>query len=115
MRAVSVLRYMSEFMGIPGFRISATGFADTRPKATNETPEGRSLNRRVELVVLIGDDELDVVPKFADFSGGDGSDDEGSVVIDPETGEAQTGEPLPQPPIVDISPDVEPNLPGGSQ
>lgn len=122
MRAVSVLRYMNEFMDIPGFRISATGFADTRPKATNETPEGRALNRRVELVVLIGDDELDVVPKFADFSGGDADGDSATDSTDLGGGEAPTsadGEATDQAPsnpsIVDITPDVDPNLPGGNQ
>ena len=33
-------------------RLSAAGYSDTRPVATNDTPEGRSANRRVELVVL---------------------------------------------------------------
>jgi chemotaxis protein MotB len=32
-------------------RLRATGYADTRPIADNATPEGRSLNRRVELLL----------------------------------------------------------------
>lgn len=115
-RAVSVLRYMNEFMDIPAVRLAATGFADTRPKATNETPEGRALNRRVELVVLIGDDELDIVPKFAEVStpGGDNTSAGADVGTDADEGIEGSPELVEEPPIVDITPDVEPNLPGGS-
>ncbi len=35
--------------GIAPQRIRATGFGETRPAAFNDTPEGRALNRRVEL------------------------------------------------------------------
>lgn len=52
-RATTVLRYMSEIRQIPGARMSATGYAATRPRAFNDTAEGRALNRRVELVVII--------------------------------------------------------------
>lgn len=51
-RAASVLRYLTERAGIDGRRLSATGYADTRPIAPNETPDGRSKNRRVEIVVV---------------------------------------------------------------
>jgi outer membrane protein OmpA-like peptidoglycan-associated protein len=40
--------------GISGDTIVATGFGKTAPIASNETPEGRQQNRRVELV-LSGD------------------------------------------------------------
>jgi chemotaxis protein MotB len=33
-------------------RLSATGYADQRPVATNDTARGRALNRRVEIVVV---------------------------------------------------------------
>lgn|GEM_PF-309885 len=130
MRAVSVLRYMNEFMEIPGFRLSAAGFSDTQPKASNDNEEGRSQNRRVELVVLIGDGELDIVPKFSEVStpGGtaeetegdaeatsDDSDGSGDAAGSSDTDEvAQDTDQVPQPPIVDIAPVVDPNLPGGS-
>lgn len=47
-RADSVRSYLIE-SGVPASRITATGFGETRPKASNDTPEGRQLNRRVEI------------------------------------------------------------------
>jgi outer membrane protein OmpA-like peptidoglycan-associated protein len=35
--------------GVPGNRISARGYGETQPKASNNTAEGRQLNRRVEI------------------------------------------------------------------
>ena len=35
--------------GVPTQRISILGYGETRPVATNETPEGRQMNRRVEI------------------------------------------------------------------
>jgi outer membrane protein OmpA-like peptidoglycan-associated protein len=32
-------------------RLAATGYGETRPIATNDTPEGRALNRRVEITL----------------------------------------------------------------
>jgi chemotaxis protein MotB len=49
-RAATVLRYLIE-NSIPGDRLSATGFADLRPLASNDTPEGQKRNRRVEFVL----------------------------------------------------------------
>jgi outer membrane protein OmpA-like peptidoglycan-associated protein len=37
--------------GVPSSQISAVGYGLTRPKASNDTPEGRQLNRRVEIHV----------------------------------------------------------------
>ena len=51
-RATSVLRYLAESHAVPADRLSASGYADQRPVASNDTPEGRSRNRRVEIVVL---------------------------------------------------------------
>lgn len=51
-RAASVLRYLIDREGIEATRLSATGYADTRPVASNETAVGRSQNRRVEIVVV---------------------------------------------------------------
>ncbi len=35
--------------GVPSASITAAGYGETRPKASNSTPEGRQLNRRVEI------------------------------------------------------------------
>lgn len=56
-RAVTVTRYLiSE--GVPANRVSAAGYADTEPTASNDTPEGRAQNRRIEIVLLPNLDEL---------------------------------------------------------
>lgn len=47
-RAYSVKSYL-QGQGVPGSRVTAIGFGETRPKADNTTPEGRQLNRRVEI------------------------------------------------------------------
>jgi len=54
-RAVAVVRHLSGPVGIPSERLSAVGFADNRPVASNQTPEGRALNRRIEIVLLSPD------------------------------------------------------------
>jgi outer membrane protein OmpA-like peptidoglycan-associated protein len=49
-RADAVLAYLVQ-QGVPAAATSATGFGESRPVASNDTAEGRQLNRRVELVV----------------------------------------------------------------
>ena len=49
-RADTVRDYLIE-QGVPGSGITAQGFGKANPVATNDTPEGRSKNRRVQLVV----------------------------------------------------------------
>jgi chemotaxis protein MotB len=51
-RATSVLRYLVDHVGFPSERASASGYGAERPIAGNDTPEGRSANRRVEIAVL---------------------------------------------------------------
>jgi outer membrane protein OmpA-like peptidoglycan-associated protein len=50
-RAEAVVNYVIE-KGISSDRISAQGYGETDPRATNETAEGRQENRRVEVKVL---------------------------------------------------------------
>jgi chemotaxis protein MotB len=51
-RATAVLRYLVDSDHLPGDRLYAAGYADTRPRADNATPAGRAQNRRAEIVVL---------------------------------------------------------------
>jgi chemotaxis protein MotB len=50
-RAISVLHYLTD-IGVDEKRFQVAGFADTMPIATNDTPEGRAYNRRVDIIVL---------------------------------------------------------------
>ncbi|MGK2959414.1 MAG: flagellar motor protein MotB [Acidimicrobiales bacterium] len=49
-RATSVARHL-ESQGISSPRLSAVGYGEFTPIESNETPEGRAANRRVEIVV----------------------------------------------------------------
>jgi outer membrane protein OmpA-like peptidoglycan-associated protein len=49
-RAGSVRDFLAD-QGVPASGITARGFGKTQPVASNDTPEGRQRNRRVELVV----------------------------------------------------------------
>ncbi len=48
-RALSVVRYMVEFLGIPPDRLSANGFGQYQPVDRADTPQARAQNRRIEL------------------------------------------------------------------
>jgi outer membrane protein OmpA-like peptidoglycan-associated protein len=48
-RANAVRDYLIKKGGIAANRLTAVGFGKTKPIATNDTPEGRAQNRRVEL------------------------------------------------------------------
>ena len=50
-RAGSVVRLFTE-MGVPAARMVAIGYADNRPVDTNATFDGRSRNRRVNVLIL---------------------------------------------------------------
>jgi outer membrane protein OmpA-like peptidoglycan-associated protein/CheY-like chemotaxis protein len=50
-RADSVSAYLIGQLGIPAFRISAVGYGETRPIANNETDQGRSRNRRIDVLI----------------------------------------------------------------
>lgn len=50
-RAVNVLHYLADF-GVNENRFSIAGYADTRPMFSNDTPEGRAYNRRVDIIIL---------------------------------------------------------------
>jgi chemotaxis protein MotB len=51
-RATTVLRYLVDADGLQPARMSATGYADTKPVVPNDSAAHRAQNRRVEVVVL---------------------------------------------------------------
>lgn len=50
-RALSVLHYLSE-QSVSEPRLSAIGYGEYRPVASNDSKDGRQKNRRVEIVIL---------------------------------------------------------------
>lgn len=58
MRATTIARYMHNDLRISPKRITAGARSEYLPKASNNTPEGRSLNRRTEIIILPKLDEF---------------------------------------------------------
>lgn len=48
-RALSVVKYMANFLGIPPGRLAANGFGQYQPVDTADTDDARTRNRRIEL------------------------------------------------------------------
>ena len=51
-RAYSVMNWLVQFGGIDAKRITAKGYGETKPITSNDTEEGRQLNRRTDFVIL---------------------------------------------------------------
>lgn len=51
-RAANVVQYLVEIDHVDGKRLSAIGYGDTKPVASNNKIEGRNQNRRIDIVVL---------------------------------------------------------------
>ena len=56
-RADSVMTFLTVDKNIPGFRIRAVGYGDSRPTANNEDVEGRDMNRRIDMLIIPKDTE----------------------------------------------------------
>ena len=50
-RATTVVRYLQEEVGIDPSMLKAVGLSEYRPVADNDTEEGRSRNRRIEIIL----------------------------------------------------------------
>lgn len=50
-RATNVLRFLLE-RGLPGIKMSAAGYAETRPIVPNDSDKNRTKNRRVDIIIL---------------------------------------------------------------
>ena len=51
-RSINVAKYFVNKHGIDPGRITTTGYAEYKPVASNESPDGRAKNRRVDIVLL---------------------------------------------------------------
>lgn len=51
-RATAVTRYLVERAKVDPARLAATGYGEFHPVASNDTPESRGLNRRIEIVLV---------------------------------------------------------------
>jgi outer membrane protein OmpA-like peptidoglycan-associated protein len=51
-RAGAVMKYLVKGGGIDGKRLTAVGYGESKPVASNKTNEGRAENRRVEILIL---------------------------------------------------------------
>jgi len=51
-RATNVVRFLQDSVGIDPTRLQAVGLSQYHPVATNETVQGRSQNRRIEIALL---------------------------------------------------------------
>jgi len=51
-RSIAMLEALATRYEIPRERFAIAGYADTMPRESNDTPEGRSHNRRVDVVIL---------------------------------------------------------------
>ena len=52
-RAVNVVKLLIGECGIDPGKLSAAGYADSKPVAPNDSPEGRALNRRVNVLISV--------------------------------------------------------------
>ena len=77
-RALSVLHYLVNDQGIAPERLSAIGYGEYRPVASNETAEGRKQNRRVEIVILPNTTKIQGDSKISPQA----RDEEGSLSVD---------------------------------
>lgn len=58
LRSTSVVRFLTETEKVPGIRLTATGKGEFQPLDSNSSAEGRSKNRRIEIVLSPKLDEL---------------------------------------------------------
>src|SRR6266704_636553 len=50
-RAINVARFLQDEGGVAPAMLSASGYSEYRPKASNDTDEGRRQNRRIEILL----------------------------------------------------------------
>ncbi len=55
-RSVTVMHFLSSVIEIDETRFLVEGHADSKPLESNDTADGRARNRRVEIVIVKGED-----------------------------------------------------------
>jgi len=60
-RATSVVHHFLNYSDIEPRKMAVQGFGDSRPLAPNDTPESRARNRRVEITLVLGEEETEQV------------------------------------------------------
>jgi chemotaxis protein MotB len=50
-RATNVVRFLQEKAGVPGERLTASGYGEYHPVASNKSSSGRARNRRIEILL----------------------------------------------------------------
>jgi chemotaxis protein MotB len=97
-RSTAIVHFMIESGGIPPDRLSAAGFAFYHPVAPNNTPENRTRNRRVDVIILKSEEE-----RGEHMEEGVPVDDESVETDEPETIIEINPEDVPQPDTEDGS------------
>ena len=97
-RALRVALAMQEALGLPSSAIESDGRGASHPLATNDTVQGQTLNRRVE-VEFWHDDPLQELPDEPQLCPGDGGEEVVTKVYDPPWGhiatlELENGQPI---------------------
>ncbi len=97
-RAHRVALAMQESLGLPASAIESDGRGASHPLASNETVQGRALNRRIE-VEFWYDDPLQELPEEPQLCPGDGVEEMVTKVYDPPWGsiprlELANGQPI---------------------
>ncbi|HEY8271468.1 MAG TPA: OmpA family protein [Pseudobdellovibrionaceae bacterium] len=58
LRATSVVRYLIKSQSLDPRRMAAISYADQKPLVPNDTPENRAKNRRIEILIVMGDEKV---------------------------------------------------------
>src|ERR1700742_3638760 len=88
-RATGLVRFFIEQYGLDPQRLAAAGYAEYHPIQPNTTPEGRRLNRRVDIVVLDPPKKKPLPVTETDLNQ--------QATVAPATTNAQPGSPQPPP------------------
>lgn len=56
MRAANVVEYLADAGQVDGERLSGIGYGEYKPKTSNDSKEGKAMNRRVDIIILNADE-----------------------------------------------------------